>query len=115
MKAKDQGTASLNAWRFFAVTYDAGLASGHAKYYAGGWQSDVKLVSAHDCNRGAGGPRIAPTLTIGNVPAILRPAAPDREFRGIIDEIRIFGSTTDGTGALGLPDLIRIQNRQTGT
>lgn len=115
MKAKDQGTASLNAWRFFAVTYDAGLASGHAKFYAGGWQSDVKFVSAHDCNRGAGGPRIAPTLTIGNVPAILRPAAPDREFRGVIDEIRIFGSTSDGTGALGLPDLIRIQNRQTGT
>lgn len=111
LKAKDQGQASLDAWRFFAVTYDAGLAGGHAKFYAGGWQSDVKFVSAHDCNRGAAGPRIAPTLSVGNVPLLLRPAAPDRAFRGVIDEIRIFGSTADGTGALGLPELLRIQNR----
>ncbi|MBV8879605.1 MAG: hypothetical protein JO332_06575 [Planctomycetaceae bacterium] len=115
LKAKDQGTASLNAWRFFAVTYDAGIASGHVKFYAGGWQSDVAFVSAHDCNRGAAGPKIAPTLSIGNVPALLRPVAPDREFRGVIDEIRIFGSTMDGSGALSLPELLRIQNRQTGT
>lgn len=111
LKAKDQGQASLDAWRFFAVTYDAGLASGHAKFYAGGWQSDVKFISAHDCNRGGSGIRIAPTLSVGNVPALLRAAAPDRAFRGVVDEIRIFGSTTDGTGALGLPDLIRLQNR----
>ena len=110
-KAKDPGQASLDAWRFFAVTYDAGLATGHAKFYAGGWQSDVKFVSAHDCNRGNAGSRIAPTLSVGNVPAILRPAAPERAFRGVIDEIRIFGSPSDGTGALSLPDLIRIQNR----
>jgi len=115
LKAKDQGTASLNAWRFFAVTYDAGLASGHVKYYIGGWQGDVKFVSAHDLNRGNAGSKIAPTMTVGNVPALLRPMAPDREFRGVIDEIRIFGSTMDATGALGLPDLLRIQNRQTGT
>lgn len=111
LKAKDQNQASLDAWRFFAVTYDAGLASGHVKFYAGGWQSDVKFVSAHDCNRGAAGPRIAPTLAIGNVPALLRSAAPERAFRGVIDEIRIYGTPSDGSGALGLPELLRIQNR----
>lgn len=115
MKAKDQGTASLNAWRFIAVTYDAGLASGHAKFYVGEWQKDAALVSAHDLNRGAAGPKIAPAMTVGNVSSIIRPVAPDREFRGVIDEVRVFGSTTDGSGALNLQEILKIQNRQPGT
>ncbi len=115
LKAKDQGTASLNAWRFFAVTYDAGIASGHVKFYIGEWQKDVALVSAHDLNRGAAGPKIAPTLTIGNVSSMIRTMAPDRAFRGVIDEIRVFGSTNDGTGALNLQEILKVQNRQPGT
>jgi hypothetical protein len=112
-KAKDPGAANLAAWRFFAVSYDPGLGSGHVKYYVGTWQSDAALVSAHDCNRGPVGTRIAPHLTIGNVPPLIRPAAPDRAFRGIIDEVRIYGSLADGAGALGLPEIRKIQNRET--
>ncbi len=115
MKVKDQGTASLNAWRFFAVTYDAAIASGHVKFYIGEWQKDVVPVSAHDLNRGAAGPKIAPALTIGNVSSLIRPMAPDRAFRGVLDEIRVFGSTGDGTGALNLQEILKVQNRQPGT
>ncbi|HZE99070.1 MAG TPA: hypothetical protein VE981_18845 [Planctomycetota bacterium] len=98
-------------WRFFAVTYDSGAASSHAKFYIGSRNADVKLVNAVDYNRGPSGSRISPTLTIGNVPPIVRPMAPERSFRGVMDEIRIYGSTLDGSGALTEPDLIKIQNR----
>jgi hypothetical protein len=110
-KAKDPGEAATAAWRFFAVTYDPGLGSGHVKFYVGTWQNDVALVSAHDCGRGPARTKIATHLSIGNVPPAIRPAAPDREFRGVLDEIRIFGSMADGAGALGLPELVKVQNR----
>ena len=42
---------------------------------------------------------------------MIRPAAPERAFRGVIDEVRIVGSMVDGAGALGLPEILRIQNR----
>ena len=42
---------------------------------------------------------------------MIRPLAPERSYRGILDEIRIYGSTLDGSGALPLEELIKIQNR----
>lgn len=111
-KAKDAGEANTAAWRFFAVTLDPGLASGQAKFYIGSWQSDVALVSTHDDPRGAAGLKISPQLSIGHVPASIRPVSPERAFRGIIDEVRIFGSAADGAGALDLSELRRIQNRE---
>lgn len=112
-KAKDPGEANTAAWRFFAVTYDPGLASGHVKFYVGTWQADAALVSAHDLHRGPAGARIAPQLSIGHVPAPLRPASADRAFRGVLDEIRIFASMADGAGALGLGEIRKVQNRET--
>lgn len=109
-KAKDPGQAALDAWRFFAVTYDSGLAAGNVKIYLGSWNGDAKLVSSHDGDRGHSGARIAP-LTVGHVAALIRPLAADRAFRGTIDEIRVFGSVADGSGALPLPEILRIQNR----
>ena len=39
--------------------------------------------------------------------------APEKHsFHGIIDEVRIFGSTIDGSGALGLEEIIKVQNRE---
>lgn len=98
-------------WRFFAVTYDQGVASNHVKFYFGTRNADVKLVNAVDYNRGPSGMKISPTLTIGNVTPQIRPMAPERGFRGVLDEIRIFGSTLDGSGALSAEKLVEIQNR----
>jgi hypothetical protein len=111
-KAKDPGEANMNSWRFFAVTYDPGLASGHLKIYLGTWQKDAEPVSTHDCNRGPSGTKIAPQLTIGHVPAMIRPMSAERAFRGVIDEVRVFGSAADGAGALGLGEIRKIQNRE---
>lgn len=110
-KAANAGTEANAKWRFFAVTYDSGLASGHVKWYVGTANQDPKLINACDYNRGPSGAKISPVLSVGNVPPMIRPMAPERTYRGILDEIRIFGSTLDGSGALPLEDIIKIQNR----
>jgi hypothetical protein len=110
-KATNVYTEHYQKWRFFAVTYDSGAASSHVKFYIGTRAADAKLVNAVDYNRGPSGNKISPTLTIGNLPPLVRPMAPERSFRGLLDEIRIYGSTLDGSGALSEPELIKIQNR----
>jgi len=110
-KATNAGAESNAKWRFFAVTYDSGLAAGHAKFYVGTANQDAKLINACDYNRGPSGGKISPVLSVGNVPPMIRPMAPERTYRGILDEIRIYGSTLDGSGALPLEDLIKVQNR----
>jgi hypothetical protein len=110
-KATNAGAEASQKWRFFAVTYDSGLASGHVKWYVGTSNQDPKLINACDYNRGPSGGKISPVLSIGNVPPMIRPMAPERSYRGILDEIRIFGSTLDGSGALPLEELIKVQNR----
>jgi hypothetical protein len=113
-KAKDATAAAAAArenWRFFAVTYDSTVASGHAKFYVGTRQKDAAAAGTPDYGRGPVGAKIGFGITIGNVPAMIRPAAPERGFRGFIDEVRIFGSTVDGSGALALPEIVKVQNR----
>lgn len=112
-KAKEAGAETWQKWRFFAVTYDSGLASNHVKFYSASQNEDVKLINAVEYNRGPSGGKISPYLSIGNVTPMIRPMAPERSYRGILDEIRIFGSTLDGSGALPLEELIKIQNRIT--
>jgi len=110
-KATNVYTEYSLKWRFFAVTYDQGIASNHAKFYFGTRNADAKLVNSVDYNRGPSGQKISPSLTVGNVTPQIRPMAPERGFRGVLDEIRIYGSTLDGSGALPLEELIKIQNR----
>jgi hypothetical protein len=110
-KTTNAGGEAYQKWRFFAVTYDSGLASDHVKFYCAAQNADPKLINSTDYNRGPSGVKISPTLTIGNLPPQTRPMAPDRSYRGILDEIRIFGSTLDGSGALPLEALVKIMNR----
>jgi len=115
-KPKDAAAAQRANWRFFAVTYDSGTNAGHVKFYFGTLNADPKLNRAVDCDRGPVGPKIGQCLTVGNLNSASRPMAPERcSFRGIIDELRIFGSTMDGSGALDLTELIKVQNRTAPT
>ena len=111
-KAKDPGQAALDAWRFFAVTYDSTAAADQVKFYVGGWNQDARRVGASTSARGPAGAKIAPCLTIGNAAGPAR-AGGGRAFRGALDEIRIHGSAVDGSGALGLEAVVRTQNRET--
>ncbi len=108
---ENQNQLNQANWRFFAVTYDSTAAAGHVKFYFGTRAADAKLNKACDYPRGPAGAKISPTLTVGNTTLVTRPMAPDRNFKGQIDEVRIFGSTADGSGALAVPDLVKIQNR----
>jgi len=110
-KATNANTEAYDKWRFFAVTYDSGLAKDHVKFYVAPQNKDPQLINAADYNRGPSGAKISPQLTIGNVPPMIRPMAPERSYRGILDEVRIYGSAFDGSGALPLEELIKIQNR----
>jgi hypothetical protein len=96
-------------WRFFAVTYDSTLPSGHAKFYVGTPAGDAALKGSADLARGHVGAKVSPSLGVG---AASRPAGGDHPFRGLIDEVRIFGSTLDGAGALPLPQIIALQMGQ---
>jgi hypothetical protein len=110
-KAANAGSEAYAKWRFFAVTYDSGLAKDHVKFYIAAQNEDPKLINAVDYNRGPSGAKISPVMTVGNLPPQIRPMAPERSYRGILDEIRIYGSTLDGSGALPLSELIKVQNR----
>jgi hypothetical protein len=54
------------------------------------------------------GPRTGP-LTVGAFNPATRTGKGDRLFRGLIDDIRVFGSPTDGAGALSLEQIRSIQ------
>jgi hypothetical protein len=107
---KVQNAVFMN-WRFFAVTYDGTAASGQLKIYLGTRDLDAKVVFEREGPAGKVGPRIAPGLSIGNVPPLQRPLSPKCSFRGLIDEVRIFGSTGDSSGVLDLPAVIQVQGR----
>jgi hypothetical protein len=114
-EAKEANAENQRTWRFFAVTYDSTAAAGHVKFYFGTRNADAKAAGAADYDRGVAGFKVAPHFTVGNVSPLIRSTAPDRAYRGILDEIRVFGSDHDGSGALPLPELIRIQNRELPT
>jgi hypothetical protein len=101
-----------NNWKFFAVTYDSTQSAGQAKFYFGSRTADATLVTTVDYAQGAAGSKIAPSLAVGNVASVARPTMPDRMFRGMIDEVRIWGSTVDGGGALDPGSIVKVQNRQ---
>lgn len=109
--APDANQALSGNWRFFAVTYNSTVASGHVKFFIGPRDKDAKEVASIDYPRGPVGPRIGPNLSIGNVNTISRPQGLERMFRGLVDEIRIFGSAFDGSGALTAPEIVKVQDR----
>lgn len=81
--------AGTNNWRFFAVTYDSTLASGHVKFYFGSNGSPATLDVAKDYSRGAVGANIS-RFCVGHFNVATRSGAQDRMFRGLIDEVQVF-------------------------
>ncbi len=94
--------AGVDNWRFFAVTYDSTLASGHVKFYFGSSTDLAAFDVARDYARGAVGTNIS-RLCIGHFNVATRSSALDRMFRGLIDEVKVFGD------ALTLEQIREIQ------
>jgi len=100
--------AGKDNWRFFAVTYDATAAIEQVEFYFGDASHAAELDRSVTYAQGPLGPRTGP-LTIGAFNPTTRTGKGDRLFRGLIDDIRIFGSSTDGAGALSLEQIRDIQ------
>jgi hypothetical protein len=95
-------------WRFFAVTYDATRASGEVKFFFGGADRDATLDTTVAYHRGPVGDDPGP-LAVGHFNRRTRADNPDRMFRGLIDEIRVYGSQLDGAGALTREQIQAVQ------
>jgi hypothetical protein len=88
-----------DVWVFFAMTYDGAGGTTKLRYY-GANQRDVTvrlLATGNVAGRNTGD--VASGIDIGNAFGGIRP------FDGLLDNVRLHGSTTDATGALGLAAL----------
>ena len=79
------------------------------KLYIGTTTADVRMHKAVSYDRGPVGKGTG-VLTVGHFHPAMRSNHSDRMFRGLIDEVRLFGSKLDGSGALSL-DAIRTIHR----
>lgn len=95
-------------WVFFAVTYDGTARADNVKWYFGGENRPATLDRTNTYARGATGAGSG-KLTIGNYNETLHRHGRDRQFRGTIESIAVFGSRTGADGAL---ELDRIQTQQ---
>lgn len=96
------GYAATNQWVFFAVTYD--VASHTANFYVGDTATSVsQLGTGLTLNIGTG---VTTTKTTGSNIAIGNlSGGTNRPYDGLMDDVRIFGSTIDSSGALSLAQL----------
>jgi len=78
-------------WRYFAVTYDSTLGSNNVQWFFGSNTADATSNSSQTYARGAVGASVGP-LTIGHFNVLTRSGATDRMFRGIIDDVRVYGT-----------------------
>jgi hypothetical protein len=89
MITTDANAGSAN-WRFFAVTYDSTLSSNHVAFYFGSSASAAAVDVARTYARGLTGTNIS-RLCIGQFDLASRGYGTDRMFRGLIDEVQVFG------------------------
>jgi hypothetical protein len=100
----------LENWRFVAASYDSTVEHQQVRYYFGSAADKVALDRAEDGMRGAVGMNPPPDIGIGNqVPSLLPVGRDDRMFRGLIGQLRIWGSAVDGSGALSAEQLAAVQ------
>lgn len=94
--------STANQWVFYAITYD-GTSANNLKFYYG---SAAASIAGADAS-----PTVAANLNLGNgVLDIGNRATGDRPFAGSMDDFRIYGSTTDGSGALSLSSIESIRS-----
>ena len=100
--------ASKANWRFIAVTYDSTTGRDHVKFYVGTTAAEARLRKAVSCDCGPVG-KDTGTLTVGHFNPMVRSGHGDRMFRGLIDEVRVFGNRIDGSGALPIDRIRAVQ------
>jgi len=106
----DSSSGKLRAgeWTFFAVTYDSTNSTDNVQWYFGGEDTPARLDRSTSYNRGPTG-KGSGTLTIGNYNESIHQHGKDRQFRGWLRGIKIFGSRIGARGALSLGDIRKHQ------
>lgn len=105
------GKLVVGKWTFFAVTYDAGRSQENVGWYfslpiESPDEADVTLDTRTSYNNGPVGTELR-GLAIGNFNETMHGAGMDRQFRGEIRGLQVFGSRVGGRGAMGLEDIKR--------
>ncbi|MBW3623876.1 MAG: DUF5060 domain-containing protein [Armatimonadetes bacterium] len=93
------GKLRVGEWTFFAVTYDATKAKENVRWYFGGEGRPAELDRIASYNAGVTG-RNSANLTLGNYNETMHGHGLDRQFRGEIRRLQIFGSRIGSAGAL---------------
>jgi hypothetical protein len=110
-RAKNDSSAhklQTGQWTFFAVTYDNTKPKENVHWYFGQKDSLVTSDRVSTYRAGPTGDKSGP-LTVGNYNTTIHRHGTDRQFRGRLHGIRIFGSKTGSDGAMGLTKLRQIQ------
>lgn len=105
------GQLRIGQWTYFAVTYDATKNSENVSWYFGDRKHLAELDRVTSYQAGTVGSDCGP-LAIGNFNSTMHSFGLDRQFRGQLRNIEIFGSTSSSDGALSH---VAIQNRQLET
>jgi len=95
------GKLQVGKRTFFAVTYDGTKSKDNVQWYFGDADSPARLDISTSYNRGPTG-KGSRTLTIGNYNETIQQHGKDRQFRGRLRGIQVFGSRIGPRGALHL-------------
>jgi len=105
------GKAGKDNWRFIAVAYDSTAPKDHVRIYVGTPTDDIRLHKAVSYDRGPVGKGVG-ALTVGHFNPSVRGGNNDRMFRGLIDEVKLFGSRVDGAAALSIDQIRDVQRNR---
>ncbi len=103
------GRLCIDRWTFFAVTYDGAKTEDNVHWYFGDADKPAELDAVTSYSRGPTGIGSG-TLTIGNYNESIQRHGKDRQFRGKLRGIKIFGSRISARGALSLRDIQKHQH-----
>jgi len=102
------GKLQAGTWTFFAVTYDSTKRTDNVRWYFGAPKTPAALDRTNTYAAGPTGAGSGP-LTIGNYNTTIHRHGTDRQFRGQLHGVQIFGSKTGADGALDLDAVRKLQ------
>jgi len=103
-----KGKLKPGEWRFFAITYDATGKENNVCWYFGTPDSPADLDKKTTYLAGPTGTQSGP-LTVGNYNETIQQHGTDRQFRGRLHGIQIFGSKNGAEGVLDRQMIRRLQ------
>jgi PKD repeat protein len=98
----------VGRWTFFTVTYDSTKAQNNVRWYFGDADTAAQLDRTTTYNRGQTG-KGSGILTVGNYNETIQRHGKDRQFRGRLRGIQVFGSRIGPRGALSLSEIRKYQ------